>query len=219
MAYPDPCEQCGEIHKTPKDGREACPAHILTEGPDYGRPCRHETGWGTGYAGTPNMRCKKHGGCSPPNQRKGAAYKLDQEVRRLLDVEGNIVPVEDPFTALAHVAGEILYVKDVLREKVENLESLEDAGTDKYATQIHVLMAAYERFVDRAERVTHNMSKLDLESRIARVRAAVDTSVADQVGRALAKALGSVEITNDQRNAILREFGESLRGGAPAALK
>lgn len=155
--------------------------------------------------------CNSHGAKAPNAIRKAQERGLDQEVHKLLEIEGQFEPILDPYALLASIAGEVDYVKDILREQVEGLRDLEDIGTDKKMTQIAVVFQAYERFLAHAGKLATDMSKLDLTARIASVRAAVDEATAAIVRDALTRALDNPRIQPDTRNEVLREFGVALR--------
>jgi hypothetical protein len=128
-------------------------------------------------------------------------------------------PIVDPYTELANLAGEILQVKGFFRERVEALEQLKDEGSEGVATQIDVLVSAYERAMDRSEKILTNMSRLDLDARIAALHAKIDDATAEVVSRALDKALSKTELSPAERADVLTTFGRALREPHPAALQ
>ncbi len=145
--------------------------------------------------------------------------KTERSVQRILNIEG-YESVVDPYTELAHLAGEVLKVKDVFRDKVEELTSLKDVGGDKVATQIDVLVSAYERALDRSERLLLGISRLDLDARIAALHARIDATTAELVSTAMYDALAEVEVTQEIRDSVMHAFGIHLRSPRkmPAAL-
>jgi hypothetical protein len=122
-----------------------------------------------------------------------------------------IDPVVDPYSALSLLGGEVMALKDILREKVEELTTLKDVGGDKVATQIDVLMSAYERGLDRCERILTNMARLDLDGKIAALQARVDEETGAIVSAALTHALQACTLQPEQSAAILQAFGNALR--------
>ena len=152
-----------------------------------------------------------HGGASPQAQRLAAVRVQEHEARRMLDIEGNFDPISDPYTEMSLLAGEVVRLKNVLREKVEQLTTLKDVGGDKVATQIDVLMSAYERGLDRCERILTNMARLDLDGKIAALQARVDEQTGAIVSAALTSALNAATLEPDVRELILRAFGQALR--------
>src|SRR5665213_2372282 len=128
------CEKCGTEHLT-VHGHASCPGHI-SSGERKGEPCSHELGYGTGHKGY--GQCKFHGGSTYAGNKHGQSALLAAEANRLLGIEG-FDPITDPYTQLSELAGEVVKLKDVLRDKVEELNSLRDVGDENVATQIDVV--------------------------------------------------------------------------------
>jgi len=189
---PHECIKCGQPHTK-------CLAHNR-----QGKPC------GMGAIDGADV-CRMHGGASPQAQRLAAVRVQEHEARRMLDIEGNFDPISDPYTEMSLLAGEVVRLKNVLREKVEELTTLKDVGGDKVATQIDVLMSAYERGLDRCERILTNMARLDLDGKIAALQARVDEETGAIVSSALTVALSAVTLEPDQAATILQAFGNALR--------
>jgi hypothetical protein len=77
-------------------------------------------------------------------------------------------PVENPLEAVADLAGEILAHKEVMRAQVAALVSL--TVTDQLGREdASALLLAYERSLDRSEKILVDLSKLGLEERRTRV--------------------------------------------------
>lgn len=151
-----------------------------------------------------------HGGKAPQVARLAAIRVQESEARQMLGVEG-FEPISDPYSELASLAGEIVKLKNVLRNKVEELTTLKDVGGDKVATQIDVLMSAYERGLDRCERILTNMSRLNLDAKIAELNSAVSEAAASQIRSALDGALNVLQLLPEDRERVLRQFGLLLR--------
>lgn len=199
----EPCTKCGQVHV--RDNVATCVAHT-------------KMGFCRKYPVHGSTVCPTHG-ASVKRVRAAADRRVaDKELRKTLAVTGYIEPVEDPFSELAQVAGEIRHARLQLAEMVEALPSIEDTGTDKYATQLHVVMQAWKEFLQMSARVATDMSRLDLTDRIARMQAAVDQQTAAIVQGALAAALAEAPLTEPQRGEVLQAFGRRLRVGEPAAL-
>lgn len=193
-ARPHGCEKCGQSHWK-------CLAHNRA-----GNPC------GRGAVDGLDV-CVMHGAKSPQAKRMAAIRITENEATKILAIEG-FDSISDPYTELSSLAGEVVKLKDVLRAKVEELTTLKDIGGDKVATQIDVLMSAYERGLDRCERILTNMARLDLDGKIAALQAKVDSETQAVISRALEVALSSVDPS--QRETILRDFGNALRGSTDA---
>lgn len=205
-----PCEQCGQSHLT-RHGKPSCPGHI-TSGERKGLACRQDLGQGTNHVGI--GCCKKHGGATQSHVRHAQNERLDIEVRKQLGLT-QWTPISDPYSALADLAGEVWALKDILRAKVEELETLRQYGGE-YGEQIDIIFAAYERGIDRAEKILAGMARLDLDAKIAKLHAMVNDETAAIVRKALDGALATIELTAAQRESVLVEFGARLRTGKPA---
>lgn len=195
------------------DGHEACGAKTRS-----GKPCSQPAGFGTNHVGV--GRCKFHGGSTPTQSKAARAILLDREVNRLLNLEG-FEPIHDPYTALAELAGETVRLKDILLAKVEELTDLKTKlFTDKGATeQIDVVFAAYERALDRCDRILSGMARLDLEDRIAKLHSRINGDAVERILTAMNEALDDAGITGNTREVISLGFGARLRGDKPADRK
>lgn len=191
---PYECTKCGQTHNK-------CLAHKKSDG----TPCDRNPADGADV-------CPAHGGHAPQVRKAAEGRVLDREARRLLGIEG-YEPITDPFTQLSEIAGELVKLKDILRGKVEELTTLKDIGGDKVATQIDVVFSAYERALDRCERMLMGMARLDLESRIARLHSRINDNAAAQIVGSLTSALDAADVKEPMRGVILREFGHRLQDG------
>lgn len=171
--------------------------------------CKNVAGANTDHLGF--GRCSRHGGSSPTHVKAAHVQMVEAEARKLLDIEGNRQLLSDPYTELASLMSEVLSLKNVLRERVEELTTLKDIGGEKVATQIDVIMSAYERALDRAERLLLGVSRLALDDKIAALNARVDSATADLVSHALSQALVPLALDQTQHADVLRLFGEMLR--------
>ena len=204
------CQQCSQQHLTPKN-KPSCNAHI-TSGERKGEPCRNEPGKGTGtHVGYGN--CRFHGGLTPNANKHAQKEMLDDEVRRQLGLN-EWEAIEDPYTALADHVGKGQAIEAILLQKVEELASLRQYG-GQFGERIDVIFEAWERAYRQMSSDLLGMARLDLDDKIARLRAKVDLATAEIVSRALAGALGTVELSAEQRESVLKEFGERLRPAAP----
>ncbi len=190
---PHECEKCGQPH-------QKCLAHN-----NEGTPCNRNPANGADV-------CPVHGGHAPQVRKAAEGRVLDQEARKLLKIEG-YEPITDPYTQLSDIAGELVKLKDIMRAKVEELTTLKDVGGEKVATQIDVVFSAYERSLDRCERMLMGMARLDLEDRIARLHARIDDDAAKTIIAALVGALDAAEIQGSARDVIISGFGSRLQPG------
>lgn len=155
--------------------------------------------------------CAAHGGNNARSKNANLEREAEADIEKLLRIEGHVEPVHDPYSFLAQLAGEMSLIKTQLGQKVQDLPSLEDAGSERVAAQIHVVMAAYERFLTHCGKIATDMSRLDLDSRIAKLSAAIDNETAAIVSTALSGALAKSSLPVDERESVLREFGNLLR--------
>jgi hypothetical protein len=206
------CEKCGKVHLTPH-GKPACPAHIAS-GDRKGQACSNGLGFQTDHPGI--GQCRKHGGNTSSANKNALAKQVDAEVRTQLGLT-EWEPIVDPFSALADHAGKGAAIEEILRLKVEELTSLKQYGGEM-GDRISVIFEAWERSYARLSSNLQAMARLSLEDRIASVQAKIDEATAELVSTALASALNAVTLEPDAREAILRAFGQALRGDSVPAL-
>ena len=80
----------------------------------------------------------------------------------------NLIPVEDPLLQLQLLAAEVVRWKELLGDKVEELESwtFDDAHEHE---DVRAVLAAYERSLEHAHRVLVDMARLGIDERLARI--------------------------------------------------
>lgn len=147
-----------------------CSAHRSTDA----RPCEN-------YAMNGSDVCHAHGGRAPQVARKAAGRVATNEALAELARRG-ITPVDNPLSALAELAGEILAVKDIFRARLAELE--QDADTERQAA----VLGLYERALDRSARVLGDIARLKIDERLmavtehqAQTLVAVFTAVLEQL--------------------------------------
>ncbi|WP_049562221.1 hypothetical protein [Nonomuraea sp. SBT364] len=128
--------------------------------------------------------CVAHGGAAPQVRRKAAERLAAHEALGELARRG-VTPVDNPLSALASLAGEILAAKDVFRERVSRLQEeawrYQDA---KGGEQLRAELAMYERALDRSARVLADIARLKIDERL--------TAITEQQGQALAAVIVAV---------------------------
>ena len=207
------CEKCGKPHVT-RYGKPACGGHINSDTERKGDPCTHELGFGTSHKGHGN--CKFHGGSSPNGKKSGDAKALDAEVHQLLGLN-EWEPITDPYFALASHAGKSAALESIMHQKVEELVSLKQYGGE-FGDRLDVVIEAWERARARLGSKLIAMTRLDLDAKIAKLKARVDNETAEIVQSALAGALGMADLTPEIQEMILREFGSRLRQPSQAEM-
>lgn len=153
-------------------------------------------------------RCKLHGGASPRAKDKAARDSAERKLRRVLD-DLDIGPVEDPLTALAQMAGEVIRWKDLLTERVGQLQALGYSGEN--GEQIKAEVQLYERSLDRSVSVLDKIARLDIDSRLA----AIDEKRAAMVEGAIEAALNALDLPLDQRQRAWQAVADHMRQQAP----
>jgi len=90
-----------------------------------------------------------------------------------------VQPVDNPLAALAGLAGEIVTVKDIFRERVARLqEESWRYQDDKGGEQLRAELALYERALDRSARVLADIARLKIDERLAAITEAQGQMVA-----------------------------------------
>lgn len=169
-------------------------------------PCTRPAGWGTSHAGV--GRCKLHGGSTPSHVKAGAAALAEQETRAVL-AQLDVPPVNDPLTALAELAGQVVAWQRALAEKVNELTALRFED-DKGAEQLHSHVALYERAMDRCGTVLATMAKLNIDERLARIT----EQQADRVIAAIDAALELADVDITRRGEAKLTVARLLREAA-----
>jgi hypothetical protein len=149
--------------------------------------------------------CRFHGGAAPQVRNKAALRLVESAAANM--VRGfEMVAITDPLTALSELAGEVMAIKNYLREQMEMLGSLE-AYDDKGAEQIRAVFAAYERGLDRAVATLATIAKLNIDDRLARITEAQQMTVI----RAIEAALAAAGIAGPQADAAKKVAARHLR--------
>ncbi|MGK5728934.1 hypothetical protein [Streptomyces sp. URMC 124] len=155
-----------------------CTAHRSTDG----QPCAN-------WAVKGLTVCRYHGGNSRQSQaaaeRRRAEAAVEAQARRTLAQLG-AAPVENPLTALAELAGEILAFKTALAERVNDLSSIR--FSTEYGEQVRAEVSLYERAMDRAVNVLGTIARLNIDERLAAISERQAQAVITAIDAALAQA-------------------------------
>jgi hypothetical protein len=167
--------------------------------------------------------CRYHGGAARQVREKGAQrqaeQRADEQLRRAL-AELDVEPVEDPFTELGRLAGQVLSWKDRLAGQVNALtgdpcDACGGGGRLRYEAvgagteQLRAEVAVFERAMDRCIAVLGLIAKLDIDSRLARISDKQADAVIRAVDAALVAAGASGPAAVDGRKAAARELRAS----------
>lgn len=152
--------------------------------------------------------CRHHGGNAPQSLRAGerrvAEAELDTEVRKQL-ARLDVAPVDNPLTALAELAGQVVAFKDALAGHVNALSEIRyQAGSGE---QIRAEIVLYERALDRCSSVLSNMGRLNIDERLAKV----SEKQAERLISAIDALLIHLGITGDQAVEARRFLAQKLR--------
>lgn len=147
------------FERTFPDGKPRCWSRSKKTGAQCGRP-----------AATGQHVCRFHGGNAPQALkaagRRVAEAELTASVTRQL-ARLDVAPVDNPLTALAELAGQVVAFKDALADRVNQLSEIRyQAGAGE---QIRAEIVLYERALDRCNNVLSSMGRLNIDDRLARV--------------------------------------------------
>lgn len=173
--------------------REKCTAHSTTTG----KRCRQWPIRG-------HHVCRAHGGGTPQVRRQAEKNLAEQAMYAKLK-QLDIVPVDDPLTALKLLAGEVLAWKELLRDKINELEKFR-YGTD-YGEAIRGEVLLFERALDRCVTVLGVIAKLNIDDRLVAIEEAKVAKIID----ALDLTLDHLGLTVEQRLNGKKELARHLR--------
>lgn len=171
--------------------------------------------------------CNAHGAAAPQVKAKAAQRVVEgQALKVVTSLRG--VPVTDPLSALADVAGEVTAVKDFLRGLVEEIVASERpasadpmsvavarlAGSeklrmpdDKGAEQMNAKFQAYMAMLSTCVSTLATIAKLNIDERMARI----DEARAEMIREALRRAFGEAGLSGEQQTRGMAAFGRHLR--------
>lgn len=165
--------------------------------------CRRPAGWGTGHLGI--GRCKLHFGNTNESNNKAVEVKFERAVKAAIG-KLEVVPVEDPLTEIAKLAGEVVAWKDAIAQHVSFLEDIRYDG-EKTGEQVRGEVIVFERALDRCNTVLATMARLNIDERLAQVSEAQAQLVAD----ALSAVLREMGLDLTQQREAKTRVAEKLR--------
>jgi hypothetical protein len=121
--------------------------------------------------------CLAHGGGAKQVRQRARERVAEAQAMKVLQRRG-VRQVDNPLLELAGMASEILSLKDVLAEKVNN-------GKANAAE-----WASFSQWVDRSVKVLTDLARLDLDERLVRVTEAEALLIVDAVMATLRDDLG-----------------------------
>lgn len=164
-----------------------------------GKPCTGPMGPG----GTP---CRMHGGAAPAVRRAGERRQAEAEARALL-ARLDVDPVEDPFTALAKLAGQVTAWKDQMAKRVNTLNEIRYEASGAGTEQLRSEVLLFERAMDRCAAVLGMIAKLNIDDRLARI----DERRTDAVVRAVDAGIAAAGITGPAALEVRKVVARHLR--------
>jgi hypothetical protein len=157
------------------------------------------------YAINGGTVCGAHGG-QLPRVKARAAQNAAEEVAREEVMRLGFEPVADPLAQLASVAGELVAVKDRLREHVERLteiRTLSAEGTE----QVRAELSAYQQALRDTVSVLAAMARLNIGERMAKV-SEVQLALME---KALRAALADTGLGLEEQDRAAHVFTRHLR--------
>ncbi|HEY2641672.1 MAG TPA: hypothetical protein VGI66_17520 [Streptosporangiaceae bacterium] len=162
------------------------------------RRCRHGSGCRSiAVTGTKPARCKNHGANQGSVVHQHAAANVNESeiaehLSRIMAIGGeqllNPPMISDPLTELLMLAAEVKVFKNMLTERVSMMNIADWRFTSKsMGEQTRAEIQIYERALDRLGGLLINISKLNIEARLAQI----DDQMLTKLERAMVMALES----------------------------
>lgn len=154
--------------------------------------------------------CRVHGGSAPQVKAAAAVRVVEQKavavIRKHFDAR---TPVTDPLAAIAEVAGEMVAVKDWLRQRVEAIQA-QQMRVETFGQQAEQMRAEFQAYVGMlasCSKVIGDIARLNIEERMARVTELQAAAIISALDRTLAE-LG---ISGEQATKAKASIGRHLR--------
>lgn len=168
-----------------------------------GKPCGRPAGSGTSHPG--HGKCKTHGGNIPGAAAKSERALADAMARVWIGQVVDAPPIDNPFKALAILAGECWAWKDVCSERLRSLNTVGYEGVT--GEQVRADVVVWERALDRCNAVLAGIARLKIDERLARI----EQDKADMVIRAIEAALKAARVPPERIPLARRQAAAQLR--------
>jgi hypothetical protein len=132
----------------------------------------------------PATVCRWHGGASRRVKRAVARRTVDQQIRQLLPA--HTAPVTDPLGELLTNAGHARALRDILHTKAAELETI-GYSHDKAGEQMYAVYQGYTAAIRDLHVCLRDISRLDIDTRLLRLREAESDLIADVIRATLAE--------------------------------
>lgn len=154
--------------------------------------------------------CGRHGGATAAAKANGervmAERRLNHDLRRLSEKYA-LDPVDNPLQSMAGLAGQIFALKDYLQGRVEALGPDDWTYGDRLGIeQVRAEVILYERALERTVKVLTDMSRLNLDHRLARISERQGELVAIVLNRVLERLDLDSELGEQARRMLWQEL-------------
>lgn len=152
-------------------------------------------------------RCRMHGGNTAKAKERALTAMLAGELKRM-DFE----PMTDPLGAYADLAGEVWAFKELCREQINRLTTWVGFTKDE-EEHARALVVIYERALDRASKMLHEMLRLGLDAQALRqAKERPSREQAEAFSGVLDRLLGELGLSDEQRDRVPAALADALRG-------
>jgi hypothetical protein len=154
--------------------------------------------------------CRSHGGAAPQVALAAKRRTVLAEANAIVaQYDGDFPELTDPAGALLSVVSEYIALKDVLRERANDLTDVAHTtkqGEQQVAAVLQAYLSALDHVSDILVKVNRNPALTEREDKVL-------ASNVQQVNRALRNALGDIEIGLDHetQRAVMAAFAEEIR--------
>ncbi len=153
---------------------------------------------------TSSTRCRMHGGASPQAKTAAERRQTEADVHKLL-ADLDVTPVDDPFTTLLRLAGQVLSWQEATANLVNQLENIRYQGANG-AEQLRAEVGLYERALDRAASVLTAIARLNIDERLVKVSERQAEALIGALDAGLAAAGVTGERVIDAKRAAARHL-------------
>lgn len=168
-------------------------------------PCENPAGYMTEHVGF--GPCSSHGGNSQNGRLTAVQDQIMTEAKTQLNRLGHAEPVEDPLTKLSEIAGEAVMWKDIMAERIMELQDDEWRYQDaKGAEQLRSEVLLWERAIDRCERFLTAMARLRIDERLAKISEAQAAIVTKAIVMTMAEIGLNREQQEEARQVVVRHL-------------